>query len=310
MSFSDAELTAAVCDLAIEVGFSRAGVAPAGDMGCGEKFDEWIRRGWHGDMAYMGLHGEKRKRPDLLVPGAKSVLALAVGYAPGGDDSTASAPGYIARFARGRDYHKVLKKWCRELMDRLGEIAPDFDGRAFVDTAPVMERSLAAAAGLGWIGRNGCLIVDGLGSYVVLGEIISNLPLVPDRPVEQACGDCDACIRACPTGALDRGGLVDSRKCLSYLTIEHRGDATEEMLKFNRGLYGCDICQEACPHNRDLPPGEPELTSWGAAEIELADIKGWTAADWDLATQGRAIRRAKYDMFLRNASAASARLTD
>jgi len=310
MSFSDAELTAAVCDLAIEVGFARAGVAPAGDLGRGEKFDEWLQRGWHGDMAYMELHGEKRKRPDLLVPGAASVLSLAVGYAPGGDDSAASLPGYIARFARGRDYHKVLKRRCAELTDRLREIAPDFDGRAFVDTAPVMERSLAARAGLGWIGRNGCLIVDGLGSYVVLCEIISNLPLVASRPVAPGCGDCDACIRVCPTGALDEGGLVDSRKCLSYLTIEHRGQATEEMRKCNRGLYGCDLCQEVCPHNRLLPPGDVELTSAGATEFDLGEVQAWTAADWDLATRGRAIRRAKYDMFMRNAATAAARLAE
>jgi epoxyqueuosine reductase len=306
----DAELTAVVCDLAIEVGFSRAGVAPAGDLGCSEKFDEWVARGWHADMTYMGLHESKRRRPDLLVPGAVSVLSLAVGYAPDGEDSTEGAPGYIARFARGRDYHKVLKRWCRELMDRLCEIAPDFAGRAFVDTAPVMERSLAAAAGLGWIGRNGCLIVDGLGSYVVLCEIVSNLPLVPGSPVERACDECDACIRACPTGALDADGLVDSRKCLSYLTIEHRGPATEEMISCNRSLYGCDLCQEACPHNSDLTPGDDELISWNGPEIRLADVGGWTAEDWDIATRGRAIRRAKYDMFIRNAVTAAARLVE
>jgi len=256
-------------------------------------------------MAYMGRNVEKRKAPDQLVGGAASVLSLAVGYAPGGDDSAGSLPGYIARFARGRDYHKVLKRWCRELMERVREIAPDFDGRAFVDTAPVMERSLAAAAGLGWIGRNGCLIVEGLGSYVVLCEMISNLPLVPGRPVAPACGECDACIRACPTGALDTGGLVDSRKCLSYLTIEHRGEATEEMRKFNRGLYGCDLCQEVCPHNCDLPPGDVELTASGAAEFDPGDVQAWTVEDWDLATRGRAIRRAKYDMFIRNANTAA-----
>ena len=305
MDLSNIELTAAVCDLAIEVGFARAGVTPAGDLGYSGKFDEWLRRGWHGDMAYMELHGEKRKRPDLLVPGAASVLSLAVGYAPGGDDSGESPPGCIARFARGRDYHKVLKRRCAKLMDRMREIAPDFEGRAFVDTAPVLERSLAARAGLGWIGRNGCLIVEGLGSYVVLCEIISNLPLVPGRPLAGGCGGCDACIRSCPTGALHDDGLVDSRKCLSYLTIEYRGDATEEMLKFNRGLYGCDICQEVCPHNRHLPPGDSELTLWDGPEIKLDDVQAWSVDDWDLATRGRAIRRAKYDMFIRNANTAA-----
>ena len=294
----------------MEVGFARAGVAPVGDLGRAEKFDEWIARGWHGDMAYMELHGEKRRRPEVLVPGAKSVLSLAVGYAPGGDDSEPSAPGYIARFARGRDYHKVLKRWCIELMDRIREIAPEFDGRAFADTAPVMERSLAAAAGIGWIGRNGCLIVDGLGSYVVLCEIISNLPLAAGRPVEPACGSCDKCLLACPAGALQQDGLIDSRKCLSYLTIEYRGAATEELTRHNRGLYGCDLCQEVCPYNRGLPPGAPELTSWNGPEIRLEDVLEWTAEDWDSLTQGRAIRRAKCNMFVRNAITASGRLDE
>jgi len=307
MSSPDVDLTAAVCDLAIECGFARAAVAPAGRLDCAEGFDQWLDRRWHADMDYMARNVEKRKRPDLLVPGAQSVLVLAVGYAPGGDDSDHSAPGYIARFARGRDYHKILKRRCRRLMDRLGEIAPDFDGRAFVDTAPVMERSLAARAGLGWIGRNGCLIADRLGSYLVLCEIISNLPLAAGEPIERACGDCDACVRACPTGALDSGGLVDSRKCLSYLTIEHRGPATDEMLDCNRGLYGCDICQEVCPHNRGLAPGDPELTSWDAPGISLAEVRRWSPDDWDAATRGRAIRRAKYDMFIRNAETAAAR---
>jgi len=310
MNSTDAELTAAVCDLALEVGFSRAGVARADDLGCSEKFDEWIDRRWHGEMGYMALHAEKRKRPDVLVPGARSVLTLAVGYAPGAADSTPSRPGYIARFARGRDYHKVLKRWCIELMERLREIAPYFDGRAFVDTAPVMERSLAAAAGLGWIGRNGCLIAEGLGSYVLLCEVISNLPLTPGRPIESACGDCEACVKVCPTGALGPDGLVDSRKCLSYLTIEHRAEAGEEMLKHNRGLYGCDLCQEVCPHNRQLPAGDPELISWNGPEIKLADVPSWTAQDWDLATRGRAIRRAKYEMFIRNAATAAMRLDE
>ncbi|MBT3202309.1 MAG: tRNA epoxyqueuosine(34) reductase QueG, partial [Phycisphaerales bacterium] len=249
---------------------------------------------------------EKRNRPSLLVPGAASVLVLAVSYAPGGDDSAPSEPGYIARFARGRDYHKVLKRRCITLMDRLRQIAPDFDGRAFVDTAPVMERSLAAASGLGWIGRNGCLIAGELGSYVLLCEIISNLPLTPGQPVESACGDCDACIRACPSGALGSDGLVDSRKCLSYLTIEHRGDINDGLLRANRGLYGCDLCQEVCPHNRGLRAGDPELTSWSGPEIELDAVASWTSDDWDQATRGRAIRRAKYEMFLRNAAAALA----
>jgi len=302
MSAADTDLTGAVCGLAIEAGFARTAVAPADDLGCSGKFDEWLQRGWHGEMAYMARSAAMRRRPDLLVEGARSVLVLAVAYAPA-DDS----PGYIARYARGRDYHKVLKRRCRKLMDSIRRIAPDFSGRAFVDTAPVMERSLAAAAGLGWIGSNGCLIIDSLGSYVVLCEIVSNLPLTPGRPVARDCGQCDACIRACPTGSLSDDGLVDARKCLSYLTIEYRGPASETMRRCNRGLFGCDICQEACPHNRGLPAGDAQLLTAGPTQrpIDLADVLAWEPDDWGGATRGRALRRADYRMFVRNAITAA-----
>jgi len=306
MGVPDAELTEAVCGLAIEAGFARAGVAPVGDLDCSGRLDEWLQRGWHGQMAYMERNAAVRRRPDLLVEGARSVLVLAVAYAPP-DDSADHRVGYIARYARGRDYHKVLKRRCHGLMDGIRAIAPGFSGRAFVDTAPVMERSLAAAAGLGWIGSNGCLIIDGLGSYVVLCEIISNLPLAPGSPVARDCEGCDACIKACPTGALSADGLVDSTRCLSYLTIEYRGVATEAMQRCNRGLFGCDICQEACPHNRDLPAGDAELLAFDSAcpPIDLADVLTWKPDDWDRATRGRALRRADYRMFMRNAITAA-----
>jgi epoxyqueuosine reductase len=190
------------------------------------------------------------------------------------------------------------------MMEAIRRIAPEFRGRAFVDSAPVAERSLAAAAGLGWIGRNGCLIVPGLGSYVVLAEIVCNLELVPDGPLESSCGDCDACVRACPTGACLGDSLVDARRCLSYLTIEHRGPVGREFWPlWGTRVFGCDACQEACPHNRDLPAGDAGLLdpAWPADETKLAAILGWTQADWDAATTGSVRRRATFEMFLRNA---------
>jgi len=296
---SPEELTDAVKALALEAGFARAGIAAAGEVADGEIFRQWLARGHHGSMRYLARNVEKRLRPDRLVPGARSVVSLAAAYAP------QKVPGtsFVARYARGRDYHKVLRGRCRRVMDGIRRIAPGFEGRAFVDSAPVLERSLARAAGVGWIGRNRCLVVPGLGSYVFLCEIICNLPLRPDAPLEPRCEDCDACLRACPTGALSAAGL-DARRCISYLTVEHAGRIAAELRGLmGRRLVGCDACQDACPHNRGVPPGDAALRAdrpvLGGAG--LADVLGWDEADWDAATRGTAGRRASLDMFLRNA---------
>ena len=242
-----------------------------------------------------------------------------------GQDALArQGPPLVARYARGRDYHTVLKKRCLRLMDRLREHVPGFEGRAFVDSAPVMERSLAARAALGWIGRNGCLIVPGRGSYVLLCEIVCNLPLAVRRdegpaalesngPLAPECGDCDACVKACPTGAIQGDGLVDARRCISYLTIECRGEIpAEHRPRMGGSLFGCDRCQEACPHNRLLPPGDAELAPsrppLGGATP--ADILRWERDDWDRATRGSACRRATWEMFLRNAAVAAGNSRD
>jgi len=208
-----------------------------------------------------------------------------------------SLSGLIARYAAGRDYHKTLTSRCRPLMDRLRQEMPGFDGRAFVDSGPVMERTWAVQAGLGWIGRNGCLTVPGLGSYVLLCEIFCNLDLLPDPPLPGGCDQCDRCVRACPTGALRADGLVDCRLCISCLTIEQE-EAVEAALwpRMQDRLFGCDACQEACPHNpaRSAP----------APVRDLLEVLGWDDAQWDRATRGRALRRASLEMFLRNAAIA------
>jgi len=306
MDFDD-ELTAVARSLALESGFARVGIAPASAVPHGEIFRDWLARGCHASMDYMARNVDKRLRPELLVDGARSVICLAVSYAPPQGDQ---AEGAIARYARGRDYHKVLKKRCIALMDRLRRIAPEFEGRAFVDSAPVAERSLAAAAGVGFIGHNGCLVVPGLGSYVVLCEIVCNLPLRPTESIASQCDDCGACMAACPTGAFIAAGMVDARRCISYLTIEHAGEMTPELLpRIGGRVFGCDACQSACPHNRDVPPGEAELTgaaNQGTVPLPTVDeILRWSHADWDVATRGRAIRRAGYEMLLRNAAIAA-----
>jgi epoxyqueuosine reductase len=292
--------------IALERGFARVGIAPAASVGDEDarRFRDWLAAGRHGSMAHLARNVEQRLNPGLLVSGARSVICLAASYAPGPADPPPSAP--VARYARGRDYHKVLKRRAQVLCDRLRELAPTFAGRAFVDSAPLLERSLAVWSGLGWIGRNRCLVVPGLGSYVFLCEIVCNLELEPDEPAPGGCDDCGACIRACPTGALSEEGL-DARRCVSYLTVEHRGPI-EPVLAAGMGcrLIGCDACQEACPRNRGVPPGDAALRAarppLGGAT--LADVQAWTSGDWDAATRGSAARRATHEMFLRNAAIA------
>ncbi len=334
---SETSLTAAVKRIAGEEGFARVGIVAAGVSFDDSAYRSWLAAGRHASMAYMSRDVDKRYNPGQLVEGASSIICLAISYAPAsswhghpghasqghpapapqllqdgteltsaGEDTHAPRE-IIARYARGRDYHKVLKQRCHRLMDRLRDIEPGFTGRAFVDTAPIAERSLAVAGGLGWIGRNGCLIAPRLGSYVVLGEIICNLPLVADRPcpeVPDGCGDCRACIDACPTGAIVADGVIDARLCRSYLTIEHRQAIDQAMWpKMAPCVFGCDACQAACPHNQGLPPGNEEVIGPRAevAELTIADVLGWSVDDWDAATRGSAMRRETYEMFLRNA---------
>ena len=288
------------------------GFASAGPVERAQGLREWLDRGFHADMAYMARNLPKRLAPEKLVPGGRSVICLAVSYAPGGEPpppadlspKRRSTDAIVARYAGGRDYHKVLKRRCRDLSDRIREIVPEFEGRAFVDSAPVAERTLAAQAGLGWIGRNGCLIVPGLGSYVVLCEIVCNLDLPADSPLPNGCEGCGACVEACPTGAIQGNGLVDAGKCISYLTVEHRGPIERSLwAAMDTRIVGCDACQEACPHNRDLPSGDPELRGEGLPldGACIADMLGWSEDDWDHATRGSATRRATHEMCVRNA---------
>jgi len=300
---TDRELTAAVKQLALECGFDLVGIAPAGPLSDpAAALEMWLDRHWHAEMAYMAANVDKRRSPALLVPGARSVICLAVGYAPrpgGPTDSLA-----VARYARGRDYHKVLKRRCHRLMDRIRAMCPEFSGRAFVDTAPVMERALARRAGLGIIGLNGCLISETMGSYILLCEIVCTLDLVSDEALSGDCGRCGRCIEACPTGALGDEALVDANKCVSYLTIEHRHGIDASLWPLmGQSLFGCDACQVACPHNRDLPPGDPEFQPNGPLlqETTLTNILSWGADDWNRLTRGSAVRRAGHEMLLRNA---------
>jgi epoxyqueuosine reductase len=230
--------------------------------------------------------------------GAKSVICLAASCRPVED---AGSP--ISLFARGRDYHRVMRKRAMLLCDRIRETAVDFEGRIFVDAGPVAERDLASRSGLGWVGKSGMLIVPGIGNMVVLAEIVCNLPLRPGRPVPDECGDCRACVDACPTGAIVADRVVDARKCLSYHTIENRGRIPRRLWKkMGSRVFGCDACSAACPHSAYGPAGDPDLAPPGERPCDLKEILAWTEADWDERTRARATRRATFAMFRRNAA--------
>ena len=303
MEFDDS-LTTKVKKLAIESGFAGAGIAPVGEIEHGEIFTEWLAANFHASMDYMSKNVDKRLHPAKLVEGARCVICLAVSYARNDDDIDGS-DAYIARYARGRDYHKLLKKRAIALCDRIREIFPAFIGRCFVDTAPISERSLAAQSGLGWIGLNGMLIIPGLGSNVNLAEIVCNLPLHPGVALSDNCGDCSACITACPTGAILPNKTIDCSRCLSYHTIENRGEIPCELReKMGNRIFGCDSCQNICPHNHNTPPGDEQLTTApenSPLPLTIESILKWTHDDWDIATRGSALRRATHKMFIRNA---------
>jgi epoxyqueuosine reductase len=321
MSASNDEITAAVKALAMEAGFAAVGIAPAGAVPVAERYHQWIARGCHGGMEYLSRNTPQRLRPDVLVPSARSVICLAVGYGGGQGQKRgfSNFPNLIARYAQGRDYHKVLKKRCIGLMDRIGLIAPEFAGRAFVDSAPIMERSLAASCGLGCIARNGLLVVPHLGSYCLLCEIVCNLPLAVDSPpgpadrqAKSACENCGRCRAACPTGVIDADGMIDARRCVSYLTIEHSGPIAPQFWPMmGTHVFGCDACQDACPLNAADAGGDAELAAReNVAGLGIADILQWTPADWDETTRGSAMRRGSYEMFIRNAIIAAGNSAD
>jgi epoxyqueuosine reductase len=227
-----------------------------------------------------------------------------VGYKPAGEPPV---DAFVARYARGRDYHKLLKRLAHELCDRIREVHPGLRARTLVDTAPLSERSLAARSGLGWIGRNGSLIVPGWGSYVVLTEILCDLDLPPDPPHPGGCGDCRACLAACPTGAFKAEKLLDARRCLSYHSIENRGEVPADIrLAWGNRVFGCDSCQEVCPQNRLARTGHPDLTASAEQGRSLAEILRWSREDWSAATEGSTRRRATWAMWLRNAVLAAA----
>lgn len=294
-----------------ELGFDQLGIADT-DLGAAEgRLLDWLERGRHGGMDYLRRHGPRRSRPGELVPGTVSVISVRLNYQPRAAAGAAvlrdPALGYIARYALGRDYHKLLRRRLQKLAERIAAEVGPFGYRAFSDSAPVLEKPLAAKAGLGWIGRHSVLVQRDAGSWFFLGELYTDLPLPADAPVEDRCGTCRTCMDACPTQAIVAPYQLDARRCISYLTIEHRGPIPPELrpLIGNR-IFGCDDCQLVCPWNRFArPTAEPDFAPrHGLDAPRLLELFAWSEAEFHGRTAGSALRRAGYPGWLRNIAVA------
>jgi epoxyqueuosine reductase len=305
------QLAGAIKELGRDLGFTKIGVAATALDADEAHLERWLAAGRHGTMDYMQRHGRKRTRPATLVPGTVRVISARMNYWPAGARDGRSAlgdaqSGYVARYALGRDYHKVLRQRLQKLADAIATRIGPFGYRVFVDSAPVLEKALARQAGLGWIGKHTNLL-DRDGSWFLLGELYTDLPLPPDVPVADHCGSCRACIDVCPTQAIIAPYELDARRCISYLTIELRGSIPEPLrAPIGNRIFGCDDCQLFCPWNKFAQPTEVgdfavrhSLDSSG-----LVDLFGWSAEQWQQRTAGSALRRAGYEGWLRNIAVA------
>lgn len=297
---------------ACELGFADIGISGIALESAEAELLQWLQNGYHGDMDYMAAHGTKRTRPDELLPGTLSVISARLPYWP--DDATPAqqvlddpALAYISRYALGRDYHKVLRDRLQKLASRIEESVGAFQYRVFTDSAPVMEVALAAQTTLGWRGKHTLLLNREAGSFFFLGEIYVGLPLPADAPATQHCGTCTTCLSACPTNAFVAPYVLDARRCISYLTIEHKGSIPVELrpLMGNR-IYGCDDCQIVCPWNRDITPGKLAdfAPRHGLDSSTLIELFSWDEDTFLKRMEGSAIRRIGHDRWLRNLAVA------
>ena len=300
------ELTRLLEQHARAEGFDRVAVAAAGRLERdGAALVAWLGAGHHAGMEWMQRSPEARADPGEILPGCKSVVSLALNYKPPADNATGEKAARVARYAQGRDYHKLLRKKLRRVAAWLEETS-GAEARTFVDTGPVLERAWAEQAGLGWIGKNANLITRETGSWFLLGEILTTAALVPaPGPHIDFCGSCTACIEACPTGAITDPGVVDSRRCISYWTIEHRGSVPEEQ-RAGHGdwIFGCDVCQEVCPWNRRFSrPASRDPLQWreDLSRLEPEQLLAMDEATFRGLYSGTALMRAKWEGMRRNA---------
>jgi epoxyqueuosine reductase len=289
---------------AIQLGFDACGISKAGYLKDDAlRLQKWLERGMQGEMSYLANYFEKRPDPRKLVEGAKSVISVILNYFPREQQSASDIP-IISKYAYGEDYHFVMKRMLKSLLKYISENIEPVNGRAFVDSAPVLERAWAVKAGLGWIGKNGMLISKEHGSFVFLGELMIDLELDYDKPeVKDYCGSCTACIDACPTGAVLPGKVVDGSQCISYFTIEKKGEIPAEMKgRFENRIFGCDICQDVCPWNKKTKPHnikefDPDQ-EW--LKMDKDEWKKLSLANFNRIFKNSALKRTKYEGLMRN----------
>lgn len=284
------------------LGFLSCGITKAGFLEEeAPRLENWLNNQMHGQMSYMENHFDKRLNPTLLVDGAKSVISLLLNYYPSEHQNKDSYK--ISKYAYGQDYHHVIKEKLKELLHFIQTEIGEVSGRAFVDSAPVLDKAWAAKSGLGWVGKNSNLITQKVGSFYFIAELIIDLELEYDTPTTDHCGSCTACLDACPTEAIVAPYVVDGSKCISYFTIELKDNLPQEMKgKFDDWMFGCDVCQDVCPWNRfSKPHNEPLFQA-------NSDILNFSKSDWEEITvdtfqkvfKNSAVKRTKYQGLLRN----------
>ncbi len=317
-------LSRTIKQLAAKAGFDCCGIASAAPIERAEYVRDWLAKGHAGSMDYLHNHFDRRTDPTKLLEGASSVIVIGKVYGQPASNSQTTGQGQpsdqepaeaekensgptgrVAMYAWGEDYHIVLKDKLFQFVDDLRRHCDQpFDAKVCVDTVPILEREVAASAGIGWIGKNTLVLNRHLGSYFFLGEIVTTLNIAPDEPTTDHCGSCTACLDACPTDAFIGPYEMDASKCISYLTIEHRSDIRDDLqARMGDWLFGCDVCQEVCPFNRDMPMTIDERfrTQGQRVRVPLEALLNWTIEDYRKTFRKSAVKRAKLDMLKRNA---------
>ncbi|OAN19345.1 epoxyqueuosine reductase [Photobacterium jeanii] len=289
------------------LGFQHVGICNVDLSDHEAQLQRWLDMGYHGEMDWMARHGMMRARPDELLPGTVRVISVRMNYLPpdAGFADTLANPNkaYISRYSLGRDYHKLIRNRLKRLGQQIEQEVGQFGYRPFVDSAPILERPLAEKAGLGWTGKHSLILSQSAGSWFFLGELLIDLPLPVDTPETNQCGKCVACMTSCPTGAIVEEGVIDARRCVSYLTIEFDGVIPEEFReKIGNRIYGCDDCQLVCPFNRfsDLTEEADYHCRDTLYQQDLLTLYQWDEASFLKNTEGSAIRRIGHIQWLRN----------
>ncbi len=308
MQAVDINLSEQVKKLGHEFGFQQVGITDTHLDQQHRHYQQWVDENYHGEMSYMARNINKRLHPQLLVPDTLSVICVSLDYLHDEGNWPVTLlkqnnKAYVSRYALGRDYHKLMRKRLKHFAEEITTLVGKMGYRVFTDSAPVLEKALAAKAGIGWQGKHSNIMSRDRGSWFFLGEIYTDVPLATDQPVENHCGCCTACIDACPTQAIVAPYMVDARRCISYLTIEHYSAIPTELRPaIGNRIYGCDDCQLVCPWNRFANNSTVEdfKPRHGLDKISLLDCFGWSEYNFEQNTLGSAIRRIGYKRWLRN----------